>query len=209
MQQGWGAVDRLWSVEGWWLVRIKRSAYGTQVRHQEAPPGSAVGVQGSRELRRPPHHDRTLRPEWKLDFQATGGNAQFCRDEGLCTDARCNSWCRATDVISSSCNGDNGPCPGGTKPKYTSGTLLFACLHSNPSLCRCSCQASAAPYQAETPLTCTTCGDGVCNGDTEWCDTCPGDCPQTVMSLPGSQCVICERTGEMHCGPGTFQWCCY
>jgi hypothetical protein len=52
-----------------------------------------------------------------------------------------------------------------------------------------------------------SCGNGICDQD-EWCDTCPQDCQQTVISLPANQCALCDSSGEMRCGPGTSMWCC-
>src|SRR5262249_37538448 len=142
-----------------------------------------------------------------IDFIATGGSSLLCLFTNLCTNARCDSWCRGTDVLSG-CNGDTGVCPGGTKAKYTSGSLLNACLGSNPSVCRCSCQATGALYQAETPFPCTSCGNGFCDG-TDTCQNCPGDCPTRTIELRPGECVLCDSTGETLCGPGMFPWCCY
>jgi hypothetical protein len=52
-----------------------------------------------------------------------------------------------------------------------------------------------------------SCGNGICDED-EWCDTCPQDCHESVISLSGNQCVLCDSSGEMRCGPGTSMWCC-
>jgi hypothetical protein len=52
-----------------------------------------------------------------------------------------------------------------------------------------------------------SCGNGICDQD-EWCDTCPQDCQQSVISLPANQCVMCDSSGETRCGPGTSMWCC-
>jgi len=54
------------------------------------------------------------------------------------------------------------------------------------------------------------CGNGVCEAE-ENCASCSqdcGTCPCTTMSLPARRCIMCDATGEMRCGPSTFQWCC-
>ena len=146
-------------------------------------------------------------PNQSAIFNFTATQSQLlCQDEGLCSNASCDSKCRNTAVLSG-CNGNTTACPGGTTAKYTSGTLIGACIGNSPSVCRCQCTATGATYQQETTTACLTCGNGVCDGG-ETCDTCPGDCPRSTINLTRFECVICDATGEMLCGPGMFQWCC-
>jgi Zn-dependent metalloprotease len=51
------------------------------------------------------------------------------------------------------------------------------------------------------------CGNGNCDQD-EWCDTCPQDCHESVINLPGNMCAMCDASGEVRCGPGMSLWCC-
>jgi F5/8 type C domain-containing protein len=56
----------------------------------------------------------------------------------------------------------------------------------------------------------STCGNGICEpGDGEWCDSCPYDCAFTTLDLSQNECVMCDTTGEIRCGPGMSLWCCY
>jgi len=52
-----------------------------------------------------------------------------------------------------------------------------------------------------------SCGNGICDQD-EWCDTCPQDCHESVINLPGNMCAMCDASGEIRCGPGMSLWCC-
>ena len=54
---------------------------------------------------------------------------------------------------------------------------------------------------------CTTCGDGVCNGSDD-CTNCPSDCDLEPITVNNHVCLMCDSTGEMVCEPGTFLWCC-
>jgi hypothetical protein len=52
------------------------------------------------------------------------------------------------------------------------------------------------------------CGNGVCEAG-EDCSACAADCGGlTPITIPRNLCYICDATGEMLCGPGTFLWCC-
>ena len=145
-------------------------------------------------------------PDQSAIWEFTASNSQqFCIDEGLCSDARCASRCQQTPVTYG-CDGRTTSCPGGTKATYTTGHLLQACFKDNPTVCRCECDAVGATYRAEIIVPCTSCGNGVCDGN-DTCTGCPGDCYQTI-DLPHGLCVMCDTTGETLCGPGIFPWCC-
>ena len=56
---------------------------------------------------------------------------------------------------------------------------------------------------------CTTCGDGVCAGSDN-CTNCPGDCgacPCPSYTVRSGQCLMCESSGVIVCGPGTLVCC--
>src|SRR4030095_5791838 len=148
----------------------------------------------------------TACPDQSAIWEFTAHNSQqFCLDEGLCSDARCASSCRQTPVTSG-CDGTTTSCPGGTRARYTTGHLPQACFKNNPTVCRCECEAVGSTYMAETIVPCTTCGNGICDGN-DTCSGCPGDCYDAI-ELTHGLCVMCDTTGETLCGPGIFWWCC-